>query len=115
MLCSVTVAIAFSPIIGMFTDRVSPRLTLPCAFLLRGCAIIMFMFIENPKHWYAFFVGTLLVLGTTCEQICSDAILMRNADREIRGVVYGTAAASGFLGQLVLCVVGGWMLDNVSP
>jgi len=39
---------------------------------------------------------------------------MRNADREIRGVIYGTAAACGQLGQLVLCVVGGWLFDNVS-
>ena len=40
---------------------------------------------------------------------------MRNADREIRGVVYGTAAACGFLGQFVLCVAGGWLFDHVSP
>ena len=40
---------------------------------------------------------------------------MRNADREIRGVVYGTAAASGFLGQFVLCLAGGWLFDHVSP
>ena len=60
-------------------------------------------------------MGTILVLGTTCEQICSDATLMRNADREIRGVIYGTAAACGFLGQFILCLVGGWLFDHVSP
>ena len=38
---------------------------------------------------------------------------MRNADREIRGVIYGTATASGYLGQLVLCVFGGWLFDNI--
>ena len=40
---------------------------------------------------------------------------MRNADREIRGVLYGTAVACGFGGQLVMCLVGGWLFDNVSP
>ena len=40
---------------------------------------------------------------------------MRNADREIRGVIYGTAIACGNLGQLILCLVGGWLFDNVSP
>ena len=49
------------------------------------------VFIENPKHPFAYIVGCLLVLGTTCEQICTDSILMRNADKEIRGVILGTS------------------------
>lgn len=114
MLCSVTVAIAFSPLIGMFTDTVSPRVTLPSAFLVRAAAIALFYFIDNPKHVYAYCVGTLMVLGTTAEQICADCVLMRNADREIRGVIYGTSVACGMLGQLILCLFGGWLFDNVS-
>ena len=115
MLCSVTVAIAFSPLIGIITDRVSPRITLPCAFLFRAIAIGLFHFIDDPTHPLAYIVGTLMVLGTTAEQICSDCILMRNAEREIRGVIYGTACAFGYGGQLILCLVGGWLFDNVSP
>ena len=115
MLCSIVVAIAFSPLIGFFTDRVSPRFTLPFAFLLRALGIVLFMWIENPTHIFAYCVGTILVLGTTCEQICSDSILMRNADREIRGLIYGTAGACGYLGQLILCIAGGWLFDHVSP
>lgn len=42
MLCSVTVAIAFSPIIGTFADRVSPRITLPFAFLSRAVGVALF-------------------------------------------------------------------------
>lgn len=98
MLCSVTVAIAFSPCIGIFIDRVSPCITIPTAFLLRAIAVGLFHFIEDPTHVYAYVVGTLLVFGTTCEQICSDGILMRNAEREIRGVIYGTAVACGYAG-----------------
>ena len=115
MMCSVGFAIALSPIIGIFTDKFSPRVTLPCSFLLRAFAIVLFYFIDNPTSFYAYAVGSLLVLGTTAEQICSDSILMRNADREIRGVIYGTAVACGYLGQLILCILGGWLFDNVSP
>ena len=64
---------------------------------------------------YAYCVGTMMVFGTTCEQICSDGILMRNADREIRGVIYGTAVACGYFGQLVMCLIGGYLFDHVSP
>ena len=98
MLLSVVIGIALSPIIGMIVDRVSPLITLPFAFALRAVGIAMFSFIKNPTHVYAFAVGALLVLGTTCEQICSDVVLMRNADKEIRGVVYGTAVAAGYAG-----------------
>lgn len=85
------------------------------AFFVRAAAIVMFAFIDNPKDPYAYCVGTLLVFGTTCEQICSDSILMRNADREIRGVLYGMSASAGYFGQFILCIVGGWMFDHVSP
>ena len=40
---------------------------------------------------------------------------MRNADKEIRGVIYGTAVAFGYAGQLILCLAGGWLFDNVGP
>jgi len=115
MMCSVGIAIAFSPLIGIFTDKFSPNITLPTAFILRACAIGLFYFIDNPTDFYAYFVGSLMVTGTTAEQICSDSILMRNADREIRGVIYGTAVAFGYLGQFILCIIGGWLFDNVSP
>jgi len=115
MLCSVAVAISFSPLIGIFADKVSPKFTLPFSFLMRASAIALFYFIKDPTKPFAYFVGTLLVLGTTAEQICSDCILMRNADREIRGVIFGTAVAFGYLGQLILCLVGGWLFDHVGP
>jgi len=98
MLCSVAVAISLSPLVGMLADRVSPRFTLPFSFFMRASAIGLFYFIDDPTRPYAYMVGTFLVLGTTCEQICSDCILMRNAHREIRGVIYGTAVAFGYLG-----------------
>lgn len=115
MLCSAVVAIIFSPLIGFFADKVSPRITLPISFLLRAFAILLFYFIEDPTQPYAYVVGTFLVVGSTCEQICTDSILMRNADREIRGLILGTAVAFGYLGKLILCLVGGWLFDHVGP
>ena len=115
MMVSVIIGLAFSPLIGWLSDRTSPLISIPCSFLLRAGSIGLFVLIENPTHVYAFAVGCLLILGTTCEQICADSILMRNAEREIRGVLYGTSVACGFLGQLVLCLAGGWLFDHVGP
>ena len=67
MLCSVIVALSFSPLIGLSVDRISPRITLPFAFLIRGSSIALFYFIEDPQSVYAYAVGTMIVFGTTCE------------------------------------------------
>ena len=67
MLCSVIVALSFSPVIGIIVDKVSPRITLPSAFLIRATSIAMFYFIEDPASPFAYATGTLLVFGTTCE------------------------------------------------
>ena len=67
MLCSVVVAISFSPLIGLFVDKVSPRIAIPVAFLLRACAVGLFYFLEDPTQPYAYVVGTMLVFGTTFE------------------------------------------------
>ena len=67
MLCSAAVTILFSPLIGIFADRVSPRITLPISFLLRAIAILLFYFIDDPTQPYAYVVGTFLVLGSTSE------------------------------------------------
>lgn len=40
---------------------------------------------------------------------------MRNAEREIRGVIIGTSIAFGYVGQFVLCILGGWLFDHVGP
>ena len=115
MIISVVFGLAFSPLIGYFSDRTSPLVSIPLSFLLRASSIGLFIMIKNPTHIYAFAVGTLLVVGTTCEQICADSVLMRNAEKEIRGVIYGTAIACGYFGQLILCLVGGWLFDHVGP
>ena len=49
------------------------------------------------------------------EQVTNDALLFRNADREIRGVIFGIANSFGFLGQFCFSIAGGWLYDNYDP
>ena len=77
--------------IGKVIDNVSPTKTIPFAFFLRAFSFLLFTFITDPSGIYAYFVGCLMILGTSTEQICSDAMIMRNADKEIRGTIYGAS------------------------
>lgn len=43
-------------------------------------------------------MSVFLVVGTVMENVIIDVILLRNADKQIRGIIYGIAVASGYLG-----------------
>ena len=86
------------PFAGMFCDRVSPTKAIPVAFLSRFFAIIIFMFVKDPTSFGMYFSGILILFGTSFETISTDSMIMRNAQKEIRGTIYGTAMAFGYVG-----------------
>ena len=115
MICSVVVGVAFIPLVGRMADKINPQFTMPFAFFVRFCSIVGFYFIKNPASIYSYVISTLLVLGTLMEQVTNDALLFRNCDRQVRGIVYGIATSFGFLGQFLFCLGGGWLFDKISP
>ena len=98
MIVSVVLGILIVPVVGKLSDKYTPKILLPLAFLVRFIGVVMFMFIKNPKSIYAYCVSVFLVMGTAMENVLVDCLLLRNAEREIRGVLYGTAVACGYIG-----------------
>ena len=98
MIVSVVIGLLGTPLLGILCDRVSPTITIPTAFASRCVTMILFLFIQDPSKFYAYLVAVLLVLTTSFEQISNDAMIMRNAEREIRGTIYGTSMAFGYVG-----------------
>ena len=115
MIVSVVIGLLGTPLLGVLCDRISPTITIPAAFTSRCVTMILFLFIRDPAGFYAYLVAVLLVLTTSFEQISNDAMIMRNAEREIRGTIYGTSMAFGYVGQFTFCLVGGFLFDYVSP
>ena len=115
MMVSVVCGVAFVPIVGKLADNVNPQIMLPTACLVRMSSCVGFYFIDDPTSYFAYFISIMLVLGTLMEGVCNDAVLFRNADREIRGVIFGTSTAFGFTGQFVFSLVGGYLYDEVGP
>lgn len=95
---SVVLGVLLVPLVGKLADVIDPRCILPTAFLGRCGAIVMFLFVEDPSGLYSYVVSVLLVLGTVMENVTVDVILLRNADKQIRGVIYGIAISAGYLG-----------------
>ena len=67
----------------------------------------MFYFIKNPKTLYSFAVSVFVVVGTAMENVTVDCLLLRNANKEIRGVILGFGTACGYIGMLIFSIVGG--------
>jgi MFS family permease len=115
MIVSVVLGLLIVPIAGKLADKYNPQVILPIAFFVRFCSIVMFMFIDNPKTYYAFGVSVFVVVGTAMENVTVDCLLLRNADKEIRGVIFGVGTACGYVGMLIFSIVGGILFDRIGP
>lgn len=115
MIVSVVLGLLVVPLAGRLADKYNPQIILPLSFFIRFCSIVMFMFIENPKTYYAFGVSVFVVVGTAMENVTVDCLLLRNADRQIRGVILGFGTACGFIGMLIFSIVGGILFDRIGP
>ena len=98
MIVSVVIGLAFMPLIGKWCDSTSPAITLPIVFLLRGVGLASFIFIKDPGGIFSYIIAILVVSFTGAEGIANDSLLLRNADREIRGTIFGVSMATGYFG-----------------
>jgi len=98
MMVSVVLGVLLVPVVGKMADRISPVFMLPFAFLTRAAAVVMFCYIRDPSSIYSYCVSVSLVLGTVLENITVDVYLLRTAQKEIRGILYGIAVSCGYLG-----------------
>jgi hypothetical protein len=115
MIVSVCFGILFVPLMAKVADSCNPQWVLPIAFYARAASFAAFYFIVSPSGYYSYGVSVLLVLFSGMENIANDSILLRSADKEIRGVIYGVANACGFLGMLAFSICGGYLFDSISP
>ena len=112
MIVSVVLGLLLVPVVGRVADLIDPRILLPSCFSVRALAIVAFMYIQKPNSIYSYGVSVLLVLGTVMENVTVDVVLMRNADKQIRGVIYGIAVASGYVGQMIFSAAAGILFDR---
>lgn len=115
MIASVVVGLLFTPFIGKAVDTVNPKIVLPLAFFFRGLSVAMFLFVKDPRGIYSYVCGVLMVIGTSCQAMTCDTILFRIAKKEIRGTLYGVSVGAGFIGQFLFTLMGGFLVDYVSP
>lgn len=84
---------------------------LPASCFVRFLSIIGFYFIHDVSSVYSYVISIMMVLGTLMETVCTDAVLFRMANREIRGTIFGMANAFGFLGQFLFSLFGGMLYE----
>ena len=69
MIISVIFGVMGMPLVGWFSDRVSPKIMIPFAFLTRFFSMLLFMFVKDPTEAYSYICSVLMIFGTANEQI----------------------------------------------
>jgi MFS family permease len=115
MLCSVAGGVIVAPLIGKAVDSVNPKIVIPIIFSLRFVAIVLFLLVQDPTSWYSYVCATLMVMGTTCEEITTSSLIYRNADKEIRGVISGVQNMTVYACTFFFTLAGGLMYDHIGP
>jgi len=115
MLVSVILAVVTIPLVGKFADTFTPKLVLPSAFIVRFIAIFMLLFIKDPNSLYCYITSCGIILGTMMENVIIDCLLLRRANEKIRGVLYSTAVAFGYIGLFIFSLIGGYLFDKFGP
>lgn len=115
MIISIVFGVLLVPICGKIADTCNPQIVMPLAFLCRAVGISGFWFIQSPSGWYSYVISVFLVLFTVMETTVIDCIILRSAEKEIRGIIFGSANSCGYLGQLIFALVGGILYDRVGP
>lgn len=100
---------------GNFVDRYPGYLTIPTAFILRGIAIITFMFANDPNSYFTYLSVLSLIMGTLLENIAIDATFTRNLPKDVRGTMTATYNFFGKLGVLIFSAIAGLLYDKVGP
>ena len=111
MVASIIVGGLLAPVTGKLVDKVNPRILLPVAFILRALTIVLFYFVSDPEGFLSFLSAILMVMMTANEMLTVDAIILRSADKEIRGTIFGLTTGLSYLGMLVTALVGGYLVD----
>ena len=103
------------PVIGYYADRISSRVVVPLAFLIRCFAAMMFVTITTPTSILSYLSCSLLILATTVENVAIEVLFMRNMPGSVRGAMNGCLHFFGAIGILIFTKSGGYLFDNVAP
>ena len=101
------------PAVGKMIDIVPAKIIFPISFLIRGALVGQFNLVQDPKSTYCAVIIISVILSSTVQYICVQALLLRNLPNNIRGVMLSTFWFFGNLGTTIFALVGGIMFDKL--
>ena len=101
------------PVVGKIVDVVPAYITFPLAFLTRGALIGLLYLIKDPRSNYCFFLIVSVILSSTIQYICVQALFLRNLPSHIRGVMISAFWFFGNAGCTFYAAIGGIMFDKL--
>lgn len=114
-LVSLNIGVFVAIPMAVIMDKYHPKWTVWPVFFTRGTCNVLYCFIKNPSRWPTYVLQTVLFASQTAEIVVVDALMLRNAEKEIRGMIVGVQMGSSFLAQFFFALIGGFAFDLISP
>ena len=102
------------PAVGKIIDCIPAYIIFPLAFLARGTLIGLLYLITDPRSYFCAFLIISVILSSTIQYICVQALFLRNLPSHIRGVMISAFWFFGNAGCTLYALTGGILFDTVS-
>ena len=83
------------PGVGKACDTLSPKITIPFAFIFRAATTYFFSYVQDPRSFGSLAICISMIIATIIENISVDAIFNKNLPKETRGLLNGAYSAAG--------------------
>ena len=103
------------PVVGRACDTMSPKLTIPFAFLFRAVTTYFFAYVKDPRSVGSLAICISMIIATIVENISVDTIFNKNLPKETRGLLNGAYSMAGQVGILLYSKWAGILFDSYGP
>ena len=105
----------FSPVVGVFIDKVDRLTGMATAMGLAGIAYLWVGFSPDPLALIFIPAAIMLGMGESAAILSGAAVIGQEASEKVRGAVVGLFNLCGSIGTLTIVFVGGFIYDAWMP
>lgn len=73
---------------GLIVDRFPSKIMMPFGYALTGAVMMLFIYIDKPNSFFAFFVWILASLSYLFLILSAENFFSRNVPKEVRGMMF---------------------------
>eukprot|EP00347_Sterkiella_histriomuscorum_P013627 403363997 len=111
---SMTLALIFTCIVGVVSDRVRASTVFIAVFGISTIGVILFIMIDSPHSWLTYLSVICFNIGNQTQNIAIITLLYKTIEKGTRGTILGLNNAVSAIGILIITKFGGYLYQSIS-